>query len=414
MSGTRAPGVVSLAPRAWLRLPRRTARLRLTLLYSGLFLFSGTCVLVIVYLLVASGDPIGAHTSHAAPVPFRPASVAPPTAPQAPNVLVVPDVGSQVVRDQISAQQANDLNRLLAASWVVLAISAVASAVLGWFAAGRVLRPLRSITTTARTISAGNLDERLALSGPDDEFKQLGDTLDDLLGRLEASFEAQRRFVADASHELRTPLTVERTLLQVALADPNATAEALRATCEELLVCGAEQEHLLEALLTLAGSDRSLDHREPLDLSTVAEHVMQADRPEIERLSLQVQSALQEAPTSGDPALVQRLIANLVDNAASHNVQGGRIEVRTESDGGAAVLTVANTGPLIPIGEVDRLFEPFQRLHAGRSADSNGHFGLGLSIVRAIATAHGAALDARPLAGGGLSVTVSFPRPSSQ
>jgi signal transduction histidine kinase len=318
------------------------------------------------------------------------------------------------VRDQVSAQQANDLNRLLAASWVVLAISAVASAVLGWLAAGRVLRPLRSITTTARTISAGNLNERLALSGPDDEFKQLGDTLDDLLGRLEASFEAQRRFVADASHELRTPLTVERTLLQVALADPNATAEALRATCEELLVCGAEQEHLLEALLTLAGSDRSLDHREPLDLSTVAEHVMQADRPEIERLSLQVQSALQEAPTSGDPALVQRLIANLVDNAASHNVQGGRIEVRTESDGGAAVLTVANTGPLIPIGEVDRLFEPFQRLHAGRSADSNGHFGLGLSIVRAIATAHSAALDARPLAGGGLSVTVSFPRPSSQ
>jgi signal transduction histidine kinase len=177
------------------------------------------------------------------------------------------------------------------------------------------------------------------------------------------------------------------------------------------LVCGVEQERLLEALLTLATSDRGLDRREPLDLSTLAEHVLQSDRPEINNLSLRVQSALRPAPTSGDPALVERLIANLVDNAASHNVQAGRIDVSTDSNGDGAVLTVANTGPSIPSDQVDRLFEPFQRLHAGRSADSNGHFGLGLAIVRAIATAHGATLDARSLSDGGLSVSVRFPRP---
>jgi signal transduction histidine kinase len=414
MSGATAARVAPLAPRAWLRLPRRTARLRLTLLYTGLFLLSGTCVLIVVYLLVASGSQIDAHTSQAVavlPVPAKRGLVSPATTPQAATAPTVPDAGVKIVRDNINAQQSNDLNRLLAASWVVLAISAIASAVLGWFAAGRVLRPLREITTTARTISAGNLHERLALTGPNDEFKQLGDTLDDLLGRLQASFEAQRRFVADASHELRTPLTVERTLLQVALADPDANAETLRATCEELLVCGVEQERLLEALLTLATSDRGLDRREPLELSTITEHVLQSDRPEIKRLSLRLQSALHPAPTSGDPALVERLIANLVDNAASHNVQAGRIDVSTESNGDGAVLTVANTGPSIPSDQVDRLFEPFQRLHAGRSADSNGHFGLGLAIVRAIATAHGATLDARSLSDGGLSVSVRFPRP---
>jgi len=151
----------------------------------------------------------------------------------------------------------------------VLLISAGAAALLGWVAAGRVLRPVRTITDTARTISAGNLHERLALTGPEDEFKRLGDTLDELLARLEASFEAQRRFVANASHELRTPLTVERTLLQVALADPDATSATLRATCEELLATGQSHERLLESLLTLASSERGLEHREPVDLAEI-------------------------------------------------------------------------------------------------------------------------------------------------
>jgi len=308
----------------------------------------------------------------------------------------------------VARQHSADLQRLLGVSWLVLAVTAVAAALLGWLASGRVLRPLREMTATARTISAGNLGERLALVGPEDEFKQLGDTLDDLLARLEASFVAQRRFVANASHELRTPLALERTLLQVALADPNASAATLRATCEELLASGREHERLLEALLTLASSERGLDHREPLDLATLATRVVLTRRPEIERRSLQLDTALASAPATGDPALVERLTANLIDNAVGYSGTGGRVEIRTATDAGVAVLSVANSGPVVPPDELERLFEPFQRLGGARVAGADGHHGLGLSIVRAIATAHGATVTARPQPGGGLAVTVGF------
>ena len=291
----------------------------------------------------------------------------------------------------------------------MLALTALGSAVLGWYIAGRVLRPLRSITSTARTISAGSLHQRLALTGPDDEFKALGDTLDDLLARLEGSFESQRRFVANASHELKTPLTVERTLLQVALADPDASAEKLRATCEEVLATGIEHEQLLESLLTLASSERGLERREPLDLSLIAGEAIAAAQPALERRGLELEAGLHLAQTSGDAALVERLAVNLIDNAVEHNVTGGRVEVTTAlTAAGDATLTVTNTGPVVPPGEVARLLEPFQRLAGVRAAEPNGHHGLGLSIVRAIAAAHDATLDVQPLPGGGLTVTVRF------
>jgi signal transduction histidine kinase len=384
----RSP-ITAFAPAAWLRLPRRTARLRLTLLYSGLFLLSGTCVLALVYVLSAGGPTI--DVARAFPVP-RSVSV---------------DPGARV-HEQVVAQHTADSGRLLAVSWLALAVTTVASALLGWFAAGRVLRPLRAITDTARTISAGNLHERLALTGPDDEFKRLGDTLDDLLARLEASFDAQRRFVANASHELRTPLTVERTLLQVALADPDATAATLRSTCEELLASGAEHERLLEALLTLASSERGLEHCEPVDLSVLAGRTLRAPRPEIDELGLAVETELAPAPTTGDPALLERLVANLVDNAVSHNVPHGRLAIRTATGAGHALLTVTNTGAPIPAEETARLFEPFHRLSTTRMANGD-HHGLGLSIVRAIASAHHAGLSVRPRPGGGLEVEVRFP-----
>jgi signal transduction histidine kinase len=264
------------------------------------------------------------------------------------------------------------------------------------------------MTATARTISAGNLSERLALTGPDDEFKQLGDTLDDLLARLEASFEAQRRFVANASHELRTPLTLERTLLQVALADPDASAASLRATCQELLASGRDQERLLEALLTLASSERGLDRREPLDLATLAGEEVQTPRPEVKQRSLAVSTSLEPARTTGDPALVRRLIANLVDNAVRYNDVGGRVAVRTATRNGYAVLAVVNSGAVVRPEEVGQLSEPFQRL-TGRVNAGDGHHGLGLSIVNAIATAHDAIVRVDPREAGGLAVTVSFP-----
>ncbi len=310
----------------------------------------------------------------------------------------------------VDAQPSTDLAGLLATTWGLLVVTAMVSALLGWFAAGRVLRPLRDMTDAARTISAGNLGRRLALTGPDDEFKRLGDTLDDLLARLEASFDAQRRFVANASHELRTPLTVERTLLQVALADPNATEASLRAACEELLACGREHERLLESLLTLASSERGLGHREPVDLARLAGHVLLTPRPDMQRHDLALDTMLEPAAAAGDPALIERLMANLVDNAVRYNRPGGRIEVRTAAVNGHAVVSVTNTGPVVRADETDRMFEPFQRLGGGRAAGADGHHGLGLSIVRAIAVAHDATIDAVPQPAGGLAVTVSFAR----
>jgi signal transduction histidine kinase len=401
----------ALSPRSWLRRPRRTARLRLTLLYTGMFLGLGTALIVAIALFASSGTAIHADSVavSAAPAPAAPAAARGPAG----GVVVGPAVREHLLRGIASGvvqQHSADAARLLETSWVLLVVTAIASALLGWFAAGRVLRPLRQMTDTARTISAGNLGQRLALAGPDDEFKRLGDTLDDLLARLEASFEAQRRFVANASHELRTPLTVERTLLQVALADPEATEASLRAACEELLACGREHERLLESLLTLASTERGLTHREPVELAHLAGQVLLTPRPDIQRHGLELATALDPAAVAGDPALVQRLIANLVDNAVRYNRPGGRIEVRTAAVNGHAVVAVTNTGPVVRAEETERMFEPFQRLHGGRAARADGHHGLGLSIVRAIAVAHDATIEAVPQAAGGLEVTVSFAR----
>ena len=392
----------SLSPGSRLHLPGHTARLRLTLLYAGMFLLLGTVVIAIIYLLVSRGATIRIH---AAVGGFRVPSTLPvPLPPAAPGVTA-----SAAVPRAVLEQHSADVSRLLAVSWVALVITALVSAVLGWFVSGRMLRPLREMAATARTISAGNLGERLALAGPDDEFKQLGDTVDELLARLEGSFEAQRRFVANVSHELRTPLTLERTLLQVALADPDASAATLRATCEELLASGRDQERLVEALLTLASSERALDRREPLDLATLAGQLVMTRGPDIERRSLALTTALMPAPITGDPALIERLIANLIDNAVQYNLAGGQVEIFTATVAGHSLLSVTNTGPEVPPGELERLFEPFQRIGATRTASADGHHGLGLSIVRAIATAHGATLTARPQPDGGLAVTVSFP-----
>ena len=374
-----------VAPASWLRLPARSARLRLTLWYSGLLLLLGSAIVAIIFVLVWTGT--GVSVSAVTPS----------------HRFGIPDV-HVVAAQQHSADQA----RLVAVAWLTLVLTAVASLPLGWFAAGRVLRPLREMTAAARTISAGNLHRRLELGGPEDEFKQLGDTVDDLLARLEASFGAQRRFVANAAHELRTPLTVERTLLQVALADPDASAASLRATCEELLASGRDQERLLEALLTLASSERGLERREPVELERVARDRLDAVREELERQAIRLTAELAPARVMGDPALIGRLIANLIDNAIRNNEHGGALEVRTTAEGSRAELSVSNDGALIRPADVERLFEPFQRLGSERTG-SDGHHGLGLSIVRAIAVSHDATVVARPRQGGGLVVTVSFP-----
>jgi signal transduction histidine kinase len=221
--------------------------------------------------------------------------------------------------------------------------------------------------TAVREICASNVHARLALAGPDDEIKELGKTFDGLLGRLEAAFEAQRRFVANASHELRAPLARQRTLVEVALGDPDATIYSLRASYTRVLAAVEQQERLIEALLTLARSERSLERREPVDLAAVTDEVLLTRRPEVQRRGLHVDATLASAATMGDPHLVERLVANLVDNAVRHNVLHGRVEIVTGTTAGRAIFAVANSGPVIPPAAVDRLFQPFQRLGAERT-----------------------------------------------
>jgi signal transduction histidine kinase len=356
------------------------------LLYGGLFLASGAALLAFADVLVLSLH-VGSHV-----VSTRAGTGGLPSNVSRPN----PPAGA-------------DLRQVLVYSAVALVVMAVACAPLGWLVAGRVLRPFRTIMATARDISATNLSERLNLAGPYDEFVELGNTLDDLFGRLEASFESQRHFVANASHELRTPLTVERALIQVALADPNASAAALRQTCEELLIIGVQQERLVDALLTLASSERGVERREPVDLAELTNKVVQLRADEADRRGIQLDRALDRAGTEGDKNLMESLITNLIDNALRHNVPGGQVEIATTtSTEGQATITVRNTGTTIEPTEVDRLFQPFQRRDHQRTHKNDGH-GLGLAIVATIAKAHQAKLAVNTRPTGGLDIKVSFP-----
>jgi signal transduction histidine kinase len=460
-----------LASPSWLGLPRRTARLRLTALYGGLFLLTGAALAAITYVLFERATEY--RTPHLPKIPRTPAignlqlpSPLAKTLPQqfnllqnqlaqaqnqlaeAQNQLAGLPPGPFATRDQQlaqdqhqltqdqhqltqsvhqlaqsvhqlaqagviqAAQRATDSHQLLVNSGIALAIAAALALLAGWLVAGRMLRPIRTITRTARRISSTSLHERLALDGPQDELKELGDTLDNLFARLEAAFEAQRHFVANASHELRTPLTAERTLLQVALDDPGTTTAAWRCTAREVLASSDEQARLIEALLTLASSESGLNGHEPVDLATTVSATLTRLRPETGRLGIHVGEATEPATLDGDSTLVERLVANLLTNAVRHNVAGGSVEVGTGVKDGRAVLSVTNTGPVIQPEEVDRLFQPFQRLDRRRANYKDGH-GLGLSIVRAIATAHDATITAHPMPDGGLRVSVTFPQPAS-
>jgi signal transduction histidine kinase len=290
---------------------------------------------------------------------------------------------------------------------VMIAILLVLAAGAGWLIAGRVVRPLREITSSARAISVSSLHQRLDPATRGNEFAELGDTLNGLFGRLEASFESQRRFVANASHELRTPLSAGRALLQVALADPDATMETLRATCQEVLTLGDQQERLIGALLTLASSQRGLERSESLDLGEITRKVLPARQQEAGRRGIHISAALTPAPAAGDPNLAESLVANLVDNAVRHNLPGGTVEVSAGPAAAGALISVRNTGPVIPPDQVGHLFEPFRQFGTERIRNGEG-YGLGLAIVRAIADAHGATLTAHACPQGGLDVKVTF------
>ena len=441
------------------RLPRRTVRLRLTVLYGAVFLLSGAALLTTTYFLVdaATGNAFIEHTKNGVTIAGYQIGSPPPAPPSSgsksksqstrfsagidlhaagskaagghsagglttgpvlsagtPSHQQIAQAARHVAQQQSEfetfahAYQSSELHQLLIESGVGLAIMAVLSVVLGWLMAGRVLRPLRTITSATRDISASNLHQRLAVEGPDDELKELGDTIDGLLGRLEASFRSQRQFVANASHELRTPLARQRTLAQVALSDPDATADSLRAAHERILASGEQQEQLIDALLALSRAQASALSFRTLDLGSLVRDLLMVREDEAAARGVHVVSSLEPAPLDCAPRLVEPLVANLLDNALRHNVDGGTVSVQTGRRPGEAWLLVANDGPLIQPGEVERLFEPFERLEGERTVGGEG-FGLGLCIVRAVAAAHGATVSVVARAEGGLRVEVQFP-----
>ncbi|MGD0066700.1 MAG: HAMP domain-containing sensor histidine kinase [Streptosporangiaceae bacterium] len=359
-------------------------RARMTLLYGAVICASGVALLGVMQLLAPS---LFGHDVHQAGEPGQPGV----------------GMAGQSTRVPLPVGSATFWNDV-----VVLVILAVSSLAVGWLIAGRFVRPLRSIIATAHDISASNLHRRLGVRGPGDEFTELGQTLDDLFGRLDASFQAQRHFIANASHELRTPLTAGRALLQVALADPEPTVETLRATCEELVELGDQQERLISALLALASSQRGIGQPECLDLADIAGDALLARQEEAERRGIHLRAALDAAPVTTDVNLTESLIANLLDNAIRHNMPGGQAEISTALTTAGAVIAVSNTGVPIPPDAVQDLFQPFRQLGTERTRRGEGH-GLGLAIVRAIADAHGAALTARARPAGGLDIEVTFP-----
>ncbi|GAA3656659.1 HAMP domain-containing sensor histidine kinase [Nonomuraea antimicrobica] len=308
----------------------------------------------------------------------------------------------------VAVQYARDA--VLRNSVMALVGVGILALIIGYFVADRALRPVARMTATARKLSESTLaHQRIALEGPSDELKELADTFDAMLTRLNVAFDTQRRFVANASHELRTPLTINRTVLEIALSDPEASQD-LKALGRTLLEVNARNEKLIEGLLLLARSERELAVRKPLDVKEVAQTAVEQVAPFAEEHGVTVSADLVSAPTIGDPVLLERSVSNLLENAVKYNIpENGKVWIRTGMADGALVVQVANTGQHVPAYEVNSLFEPFRRLHADRVDSAKGS-GLGLSIVRAVVQAHGGNVTAVPRDGGGLVVTIQLPR----
>ncbi|MGW4792168.1 sensor histidine kinase [Nonomuraea sp. NPDC004297] len=312
--------------------------------------------------------------------------------------------------DAKAATVENARAALLQSALMALVGVGILALIIGYFVADRAMRPVAQMTATARKLSESTLaHQRIGLEGPNDELKELADTFDAMLTRLNVAFDTQRRFVANASHELRTPLTINRTVLEIALSDP-AASEDLKALGRTLLEVNARNEKLIEGLLLLARSERELAVRKPVEIMDVARTAVEQVTPFAAEHGVTVTTELVSAPTTGDPVLLERSVSNLLENAVKYNIpENGKVWIRTGMADGALVVQVANTGQHVPAYEVNSLFEPFRRLHADRVESAKGS-GLGLSIVRAVVQAHGGNVAAVPRDGGGLVVTIRLPR----
>jgi signal transduction histidine kinase len=375
---------------------RWPVRARLTALYAGAFLAAGAVLVAATYWLVSrsllqpiehrlnlGAERLGAHQ----PVPgVDPESI-------------------ETVRQAVEAYRSEALGALLAWSLLALGVALVLAVGLGWVLASRALRPLRQVTATANRVADRSLHERIALEGPNDEVKELADTIDAMLERLDRSFGAQRRFVANASHELRTPLAVNRTLLEVALRDPDVSDD-LKRLGPTLLGTNERSEQLVEGLLALARSEHEVTDRVPVDLADLAAAAVDLEQPEALERGITVSTDLPPAPVAGSPVLLERLTANLVQNAVRHSPPGAEAIVRTGRRDDHSILHVENPGRVLRQHEVDGMFEPFWR---GDGRTTSRGVGLGLTIVRSVAEAHDGRVSAYPRDGGGLVVRVELP-----
>ena len=391
-------------PFPWLR---PTIRIRLTLLYGGMFLIAGILLLSIIYLLAAQA----LNTGNEPLFKIAGGTEIKVTSDNCPAVntgnLTLTEFNS-AISACIDHQRQVALDNLLSRSLLALLGLAVIAFAFGYAMAGRVLSPLGRITRTARAVAGSDLSRRIEMDGPDDELKELADTFDEMLERLQRAFTAQQRFVGNASHELRTPLAINRTLLEVHLSDPQAPVE-LQQLGRTLLATNERSEQLVEGLLLLARSDNQIVERKPVDLAEVASQAIDQVHAEAEAKGVAIRGACRPAVVQGNGVLLERIALNLVQNAVRYNVpDGGWVEVSTEVQHGQAVLVVSNTGPVVPAYEVDNLFEPFRRLRTERTGSDKG-VGLGLSIARSVARAHGGHITAQPREGGGLVMRVTLP-----
>jgi signal transduction histidine kinase len=390
------------------RTSRHSARVRLTAVYTGLYLVSGAALLALVYGLVAHD----VKTKHTVTVPDKQFlqqctqafKFQTPTAPG----FTQKCKGALKAAAAAGATSQRDLtlHNFLIYAIIGLALTTIVAAALGWIVAGRILRPVHAITAAARRASEQHLGERLALQGPRDELRELADTFDDMLTRLDAAFAAQRRFTANASHELRTPLAVMQTAIDVTLSKPNPTPNQLRTMGNTVRAAVSDADRLIEALLTLARADQASSNLAPTDLAVCAANALDAASLAIDTQALNIATSLRSAIVLGDPLLLERMVANLVDNAVRYNRPSGSIDLATATDAGVATLSIHNTGTAVAPDRVQELFEPFQRLDNRTATDGTG---LGLSIVRAVALTHHGTVDATAPPTGGLALTVRLP-----
>jgi signal transduction histidine kinase len=382
-----------------------SVRTRLALTFAGLFMLAGAILLLVNYTLVSAALPEAgtggiSYSGNGAP----PSPTDQRTEDEQGEAGGAPQMTSTIVNGAIDGYRSSALRTMFVISGIALVLVGAMAGLLGWLMADRALRPVKRITATARRLEVGRMEKRINHEGPDDELKELADTFDGMLDRLAGSFDSQRRFVANASHELRTPLAVQRTMIEVAMADPTASPELMRLG-SHLLHTNERTERLIEGLLLLARSDRGLSSRVPVRLDQVVVSVLDGARHLADDAGVTLTTRLAPRTVPGDPELLERLVTNLVQNAIHYNSRGGSVTVEV---GEHPALVVVNTGPKVPPDQVNALFEPFRRLDRDRTAHRTGA-GLGLSIVRSVAHAHGGGVSATPKPGGGLWVTVKLP-----